>query len=133
MGAEGKRPPPRSVFLVIRRFPCGIRLAKGGSWLSPVHADMRQYQFTLFIAGESPRSQRAIANLKRIAQERLGGDYELIVVDVQQEPERAEEERILTTPTLVKRTPEPRRRVTGDLTNAEQVLIALSLLDDEER
>jgi circadian clock protein KaiB len=94
---------------------------------------MRQYQFTLFIAGESPRSQRAIANLKRIAQERLGGDYELIVVDVQQEPERAEEERILTTPTLVKRTPEPRRRVTGDLTNAEQVLIALSLLDDEER
>jgi len=94
-------------------------------------AEMRRFQFTLFVAGESPRSQRAIANLRRIAQERLGGDYELIVVDVQQEPERAEEERILTTPTLVKRAPEPRRRVTGDLTDAEQVLIALSLLDDE--
>ena len=93
---------------------------------------MKQFQFTLFIAGESPRSQRAIANLKRIAQERLGGDYELTVVDVQKEPERAEEERILTTPTLVKRAPEPRRRVTGDLTNAEQVLIALSLLPEED-
>jgi circadian clock protein KaiB len=92
---------------------------------------MKQFQFTLFIAGESPRSQRAIANLKRIAQERLAGDYELTVVDVQKNPERAEEERILTTPTLVKRTPEPRRRVTGDLTNAEQVLIALSLLPED--
>lgn len=95
------------------------------------HAEIRQFQFTLFIAGESVRSQRAIANFKRIAQERLGGDYELLVVDVQQDPERAEQERILTTPTLVKRAPEPRRRVTGDLTNAEQVLIALSLLPDE--
>ena len=93
---------------------------------------MRQYQFTLFIAGQSPRSQRAIANLKRIGQERLGGDYELTVVDVQREPERAEEERILTTPTLVKLAPEPRRRVIGDLTNSEQVLIALSLLSDED-
>lgn len=93
---------------------------------------MKHFQFTLFIAGESPRSQRAIANLKRIAQDRLGGDYELTVVDVQKEPERAEEERILTTPTLVKRAPGPRRRVTGDLTNAEQVLIALSLLPEED-
>ncbi|HKW45810.1 MAG TPA: circadian clock KaiB family protein [Gemmatimonadaceae bacterium] len=93
---------------------------------------MHQFQFTLFIAGESPRSQRAIANLRRIAQERLGGDYELTVIDVQQQPERAEEERILTTPTLIKRAPEPRRRVTGDLTNAEQVLIALSLIADED-
>jgi len=93
---------------------------------------MKQFQFTLFIAGETPRSQRAIANLRRIARERLGGDYELTVVDVQQQPERAEEERILTTPTLVKRAPEPRRRVTGDLTNAEQVLIALSLLPEQD-
>ena len=93
---------------------------------------MHQFQFTLYIAGKSIRSQRAIANLRRIAQEQLGGDYELLVVDVQQEPERAEEERILTTPTLVKRAPEPRRRVTGDLTNAEQVLIALALLDHED-
>jgi circadian clock protein KaiB len=93
---------------------------------------MRRFQFTLFIAGESPRSQRAIANLRRIAQERLGGDYDLVIVDVQRDPERAEEERILTTPTLVKRAPEPRRRVTGDLTNAEQVLMALSLIPDEE-
>src|SRR5689334_2760412 len=48
--------------------------------------EMRHFQFTMFIAGHSPRSQRAIANLRRIAQERLGGDYELAIVDVQQEP-----------------------------------------------
>ena len=93
---------------------------------------MRRFQFTLFVAGESPRTQRAIANLRRIAHERLGGDYELTIIDVQREPQLAEEERILTTPTLVKRAPEPRRRVTGDLTDAEQVLLALSLLPDEE-
>jgi circadian clock protein KaiB len=93
---------------------------------------MRQLRFTLFIAGDTPRSQRAIANLRRIVHDRLGGDYELIIVDVQKEPERAEEERILTTPTLVKQAPEPRRRVTGDLTDAEQVLVALSLLPNEE-
>ena len=110
----------------------GISLAKACARSDYRPVKMKQFQFTLFIAGESPRSQRAIANLKRIAQDRLGGDYELTVVDVQQEPERAEEERILTTPTLVKRAPEPRRRVTGDLTNAEQVLIALALLPDED-
>ena len=53
-------------------------------------------------------------------------------MDVQKEPQRAEDERILTTPTLVKRSPEPSRRVTGDLTNAEQVLVALSLLPSED-
>ena len=99
---------------------------------NPPPSFMRQFVFTLFIAGESPRSERAIANLRRIAHDRLGGDYELTIVDVQKEPARAEEERILTTPTLVKRAPEPSRRVTGDLTNAEQVLVALSLLPNED-
>ena len=93
---------------------------------------MRQFQFTLFIAGDSSRSQRAILNLRRLAEERLGGDYELTVIDVQQQPERAEEERILTTPTLVKQAPGTKRRVTGDLTNAEQVLMALSLIANED-
>lgn len=93
---------------------------------------MSRYHFTLFIAGESPRSARAIANLRRLAEQHLAGSYELTVVDVQQQPERAEEERILTTPTLVKQAPAPKRRVTGDLTDADQVLVALSLLANED-
>ena len=92
---------------------------------------MRRYRFTLFIAGDTVRSQRAVANMRRLGQEQLGGAYELDIVDVQQDPERAEAERILTTPTLVKYEPHPPRRVTGDLTDGDQVLLALSLLDLE--
>lgn len=89
-------------------------------------------QFTLYIAGDSARSRRAEANLRRLAEERLRGRYDLAVVDIQRDPERAETARILTTPTLVKESPAPPRRVTGDLADAEQVLLALSLLAPAE-
>lgn len=88
--------------------------------------------FTLYVAGDSYRSQRAVANLRRLGEERLGGAYELSVVDVKEDPESAERERILTTPTLIKRSPGPTRRVTGDLTDLEQVMVALSLPPDQE-
>jgi circadian clock protein KaiB len=91
---------------------------------------MQSVQLTLFIAGDSPRSQRAIANLRRLIDQRLDGQCELTVVDVQRHPDRAEMERILTTPTLLKAWPEPRRRVTGDLGDLEQVLLALSPLEE---
>ena len=89
-------------------------------------------EFTLYIAGDSYRSQLAVANLKRMGEERLGGRYDLSVVDVRTDPDRAERERILTTPTLIKHSPAPPRRVTGDLTDFEQVLVALSLLPGQE-
>jgi circadian clock protein KaiB len=87
-------------------------------------------RFTLYVAGDSYRSQRAVANLRRLGEERLNGAYELSVVDVKQDPESAERERILTTPTLIKRSPGTPRRVTGDLTDFEQVIAALSLAPD---
>jgi circadian clock protein KaiB len=90
-------------------------------------------RFTLYVAGDSYRSQRAVANLRRLGEERLDGAYELSVVDVQQDPESTERERILTTPTLIKRSPGPARRVTGDLTDFEQIIIALSLSVDQEQ
>ncbi|HEU5174338.1 MAG TPA: circadian clock KaiB family protein [Gemmatimonadaceae bacterium] len=89
-------------------------------------------RFTLYIAGDTARSRRAVVNFRRLADQRFSGRYELRVVDVQRQPERAEEERILTTPTLVREEPEPRRRVTGDLTDAEQVMVALALGGEEE-
>lgn len=61
--------------------------------------------FRLFVAGDSPRSLRAIENLRRLGEDTLGGRYEMEVVDVLQHPERAEEDRILATPTLVKHAP----------------------------
>ena len=88
---------------------------------------MRQFLFTLYVAGDSPRSHQAAANLRRLGEERLGGDYELTIIDVVQDPERAESERILTTPTLVKERPAPVRRVTGDLSDSGLVMLALAL------
>lgn len=90
---------------------------------------MARYLFRLFVAGRSSRSQQAIANLRRIGEERLHGQYELVVVDVLSDPESAESARVLTTPTVVKDAPGPSRRVTGDLSDAERVLYALDLDD----
>ena len=90
---------------------------------------MDRYQFTLFVAGRSSRSLQAIANLRRIGEERLRGRYELAIVDVTAEPERAESARVLTTPTVVRDAPGPPRRVTGDLSDLERVLFALDLTD----
>jgi circadian clock protein KaiB len=83
--------------------------------------------FTLYVAGKTPRSIQAAANLNRFGRERLGGAYDLTVIDVAAEPERAEAARILTTPTLVKEAPGQTRRVTGDLSDAERVFVALGL------
>jgi circadian clock protein KaiB len=85
------------------------------------------YQFTLFIAGESPRSTRAVENLRGLAERNLEGDFELIVVDVVQDPDEAEAMQIMATPTVIKRLPEPVRRVTGDLSDLEAVALALGL------
>lgn len=88
---------------------------------------MTRVVFTLYVAGESPRSVQAAANLNRLGKERLNGEYDLTIVDVAGDPERAEAARILTTPTLVKEAPGHPRRVTGDLSDAERVFLALGL------
>ena len=89
--------------------------------------DINRVVFTLYVAGQTPRSIQAAANLNRLGKERLGGAYDLTVVDVADDPERAETARILTTPTLVKEAPGEPRRVTGDLSDAERVFVALGL------
>ncbi len=89
---------------------------------------MGRFRFTLYVAGDTARSQQAYADLRRICQERLGdGDFEVAVVDVTTDPDAAEAERILTTPTVVKEEPAPRRRITGDLSDAQKVLAGLGL------
>ena len=98
----------------------GARVADHGATVTRV-------VFTLYVAGQSPRSAQAVANLERLGQERLGGAYDLTVVDVADQPERAEAARILTTPTVVKEAPGQARRVTGDLSDAERVFLALGL------
>lgn len=85
------------------------------------------------MTGRSPRAERAIANLRRLCKEELAGCYELEIIDILEHPQLAEDERILATPTLVKQLPPPLRRVIGDLSNRDKVLLGLDLRPSEER
>jgi circadian clock protein KaiB len=81
----------------------------------------------LFVTGASSRTVTAIANLRRICEQELGGQYELEIIDVLEFPDLAEDEKILATPTLIKSLPLPLRRVIGDLSNTEKVLLGLEV------
>jgi circadian clock protein KaiB len=89
---------------------------------------LSKYSLRLFVTGASPRTGAAIANLRRICEEELVGQYDLEIIDVLEHPELAEDERILATPTLIKSLPPPLRRVIGDLSNKEKVLLGLEVL-----
>jgi circadian clock protein KaiB len=86
---------------------------------------MDSLHLTLYVAGDTPRSRQAMANLERICAELLGGRAKCATVDVLDNPGVADAERILTTPTLVRESPNPRRRVTGDLSDIQRVVAAL--------
>lgn len=88
---------------------------------------MEAIEFKLYITGHSARSDQAIGNLRRLCDELLGGNCAVEVIDVLEEPERAERDRILTTPTLIKARPGPQRRVTGDLSDSGRLVAALSI------
>lgn len=81
----------------------------------------------MYVTGSSPRAEQAVANLKRICEEDLQGDYELEVIDVLKHPELAESDRVLATPTLIKQLPPPLRRVIGDLSDKDKVLLGLEV------
>jgi circadian clock protein KaiB len=85
------------------------------------------YQLRLFITGSTPRSTRAIENLRRICAENLDGRYEIEVIDVYDRPETTRDLQIVATPTLVKVLPEPMRRIIGDLSDELKVLAGLDL------
>ena len=86
------------------------------------------YKLRLFVTGQTQRSQAAIANLQSICEE-LGGGYQMEVIDVLERPQLAEDEKILATPTLIRLLPMPLRRVIGDLSEKEKVLLGLDLVD----
>ncbi|HEY3746749.1 MAG TPA: circadian clock KaiB family protein [Gemmatimonadaceae bacterium] len=88
---------------------------------------MSKYLLTLYVTGTSPRANIAIGNLQRICEQELEGQYELEVVDVLENPQRAEDEKILATPTLIKQLPPPLRRVIGDLSDKDKVLLGLEV------
>lgn len=97
---------------------------------------MSEYVLKLYITGRTPRSQRAIDNLQQLMEDELAGQYQLEVIDILERPALAEEEKILATPALIKELPPPVRRVIGDLSDRDQVLLGLDLVpggEDRER
>jgi circadian clock protein KaiB len=87
-----------------------------------------KYVLRLYVAGSTPRSSRAITNLKAICETHLRDRYDLTVVDLYEQQERAQEDLIVVAPTLVRRLPLPVRRMMGDLSQTDHVLAALDLL-----
>jgi circadian clock protein KaiB len=81
----------------------------------------------LYIAGDSPKSRTALANLQRLCDTHLKGKYRIEVIDLKTRPELAKADQILALPTLIRTVPEPMKRLIGDLSNAERALIALEL------
>ncbi|MGI5471354.1 circadian clock KaiB family protein [Streptomyces sp. CA-132043] len=93
---------------------------------------MTTYSFRLFVAGQTVRSQEAVANLRLLCDSRLRDRYDLQVVDAVEHPELAEEERILATPTVIRLSPPPQRRVIGDLSDQQRTAVALGLPDPND-
>lgn len=82
----------------------------------------------LYVAGQTPKSLRAIANLSHLCGKHLAGHYEIEIIDLVEEPSRARSDDILAIPTLVRRLPGPTRKVIGDLSNTTRVLVGLQLM-----
>ena len=89
--------------------------------------DDGNYNLRLYVAGKTPKSVAALANLKRICEEHLAGRYRIEVVDLLENPQLAAGDQILALPTLVRRLPPPLKRIIGNLSDSERVLVGLDL------
>jgi len=85
------------------------------------------WELRLYVAGQTPKSLTAFANLKRICEAHLAGQYRIEVVDLVENPQLAREDQILAIPTLVRKLPQPLRKIIGDLSNNERVLVGLNI------
>ena len=87
----------------------------------------KQWQLRLYVAGQTPKSLTAFANLKRICEEHLAGKFEIEVIDLIDNPRLAKDDQIVAIPTLVRKLPEPIRKIIGDLSDTERTLVGLQL------
>jgi circadian clock protein KaiB len=108
---------------VTKRIPESAAAAKAKA----AAADDEHWDLRLYIAGKSPKSSAAFANLKRICEEHVPGRYHIEVIDLMVNPQLARGDEIVAIPTLVRRLPEPLRKIIGDLSNAEQTMVGLQL------
>ena len=93
----------------------------------PMEGDEDFWDLRLYVAGQTPKSVSALANLKKFCEENLAGKYKIEVIDLVQNPKLARTDQILAIPTLVRRLPAPMRKIIGDLSDREKVLIGFNL------
>ena len=93
----------------------------------------KAWELRLYVAGQTPKSLAAFANLKKICEEHLAGEYYIEVIDLLKEPQLASGDQILAIPTLVRKLPEPIRKIIGDLSDTERVLVGLNLRESNKR
>ncbi len=94
--------------------------------------ETKLWELRLYVAGQTPNSMRAFVNLKKICEEYLAGQYRIEIVDLLVNPQLAKGDQILAVPTLVRKLPVPVRKIIGDLSNTERVLIGLDLRPRKE-
>ena len=86
-----------------------------------------EWKLRLYVAGQTPKSLTAFANLRRICEQHLAGRYEIEVIDLLKHPELAQSDQIIALPTLVRKLPQPIKRIVGDLSNSERVIVGMNL------
>ena len=91
----------------------------------------KEWELRLYVAGQTPKSLAAFANLKKIGEEHLAGEYHIEVIDLLKNPQLASGDQILAIPTLVRKLPEPIRKIIGDLSNTERVLVGLDIREQK--
>lgn len=125
---KNNAPPPA-------RKPEGARTGRPAGKKRPPRppATADRFVLRLYVAGTTPRSARAVVDARRICEEHLEGRYRLEVIDICQRPALARDEQIIAVPTLVRYLPPPLKKLVGDLSNAERVLVGLDLLGSNER
>jgi circadian clock protein KaiB len=87
----------------------------------------KKWELRLYVAGETEKSVKALTNLEKYCEEHLKGQYKIEVIDLLEKPQLAEGDQILAIPTLVRKVPEPIRKIIGDLSNEEKVLVGLNI------
>ena len=102
-----------------------MQLSESG--LATQSAAAPAYSLRLYVAGQTPKSVLAFTNLKQICEQHLLGRYEIEIIDLLENPQLARGDQILAVPTLVRRLPEPIKKIIGDLSNTERVLVGLDL------
>jgi circadian clock protein KaiB len=85
------------------------------------------YNLRLYVAGQTPKSIAAMSNLKKICEAHLAGRYTITVIDLMKDPALAQRDQIVAIPTLIRHLPEPLKRIIGDLSNVEKVLVGLDI------